>query len=687
MSEARGFHAFIQELHAEIVDRAGGSDNEAAYRENAFTQYVLEFLEETGVVTNSQSVFLETRISRGTARINGYAISDEEDSLDLFATLYEDADVPLTVGRPEIRQAIEQAMRFLTGVFDGLAQRLEVSSEQAAMASHITSARDNLIDIRINLLTDGVTPTAKSLDDSELAGKRIRFEIWDAERLYRAMQAGRPRDEIVIDFAKDYGGPLPCLEAPPSQRDYSGYLALIPGEVMYQLYDDYGARLLELNVRSFLSARGAINSGIRSTLREEPGRFMAYNNGVVITADELEVEHLADGRAAITRARGLQIVNGGQTTASIHRARKVDRADISSVFVPAKITVIDPERQEAFVRQVSKYANTQNVIQIADFSANEPFHVELERLSRIVWCPGEQGRWFYERARGQYQVEKAKAVSGPRKRAFETQTPPTRRFIKTDVARYEHTWTQKPHVVSLGAQKNFDVFMHDMRARQKDWLPDDDYYRRLIAKAILFRGIERIVRPVRSPASRVNIVTYLMAYLVHRSASQLDLDMIWRTQALTPDLESLLRSWSQRIVDSIVQTAAGGNVTEWCKKEPCWRAIRDLELPFPAALPPEITGRSSTASGQAEDDGKVTAEDLENMDICRKADGPIWLLIYGWGRRTGSLKHWETGIARTLSTYAAQGWPNGISPKQAKHGVRILALARESGALEGHTST
>jgi hypothetical protein len=346
--------------------------------------------------------------------------------------------------------------------------------------------------------------------------------------------------------------------------------------------------------------------------------------------------------------------------------------------------VIDPERQEAFVRQVSRYANTQNVIQIADFSANEPFHVELERLSQVVWCPGEQGRWFYERARGQYQVEKAKAGSGPRQRAFERQTPPARRFIKTDVAKYEHTWAQKPHVVSLGAQKNFDIFMHDMRARQKDWLPDDAYFRRLIAKAILFRGVERIVRQERFPAYRPNIATYLMAYLVYRSASQLDLDMIWRMQAVTPALESLLRSWSHRIADSIVQTAAGRNVTEWCKKEPCWRSIRDLELPLPDVLPQEITGQSGTTSDHMEDDNRVTAEDLENMDICRRADGPTWLLVYGWGRRTGVLKNWETGIARTLSTYAAQGWPNGISRKQAKHGVRILALARENGALEGH---
>jgi AIPR protein len=182
--------------------------------------------------------------------------------------------------------------------------------------------------------------------------------------------------------------------------------------------------LLELNVRSFLSARGKINSGIRRTLREEPDRFLAYNNGIVVTVDELETITLEDRRPAIRSLRGLQIVNGGQTTASIHRARKVDRADISSVMVPAKITRIDPAHQEEVVRNISRYANTQNVIQMADFSANEPFHIEIERLSERIWCPGEQGRWFYERARGQYQVAKSNAAATRgRRRRFNEQTP------------------------------------------------------------------------------------------------------------------------------------------------------------------------------------------------------------------------------------------------------------------------
>jgi hypothetical protein len=346
------------------------------------------------------------------------------------------------------------------------------------------------------------------------------------------MQADLPRDEVDIDFARDFGAPLPCLPMPAAASDYMGYLAILPGDVLYKLYDDYGQRLLELNVRSFLSARGKVNFGIRRTLRDEADRFMAYNNGIVVTVDALETVNMLNGAPAIARVRGLQIVNGGQTTASIHRARKVDGAALSAVFVPAKIIMIDPASHEEIVGRISRYANTQNVVQMADFSANEPFHVELERLSQRIWCPGEQGRWFYERARGQYQVAKSRLGATPAQlRGFNEQTPPNRKFGKTDLAKYQQAWLLRPHIISLGAQKNFDHFMQDLRARLgKDWLPEESDYRELIAKAIVYRVVERVVRLERFPAYRANIVAYLCAYLWSRASGRMDLRRSGRTR-------------------------------------------------------------------------------------------------------------------------------------------------------------
>jgi hypothetical protein len=321
---------------------------------------------------------------------------------------------------------------------------------------------------------------------------------------------------------------------------------------------------------------------------------------------------------------------------------------------------------------------------MADFSANEPFHIEIERLSERIWCPGEQGRWFYERARGQYQVAKSNAAATPgRRRRFNEQTPTWRKFTKADLAKYENSWRQRPHEVSLGAQKNFDRFMQDLRDRYAaDWLPDETYYERLIAKAILFKAIDRIVRREGFPAYQANIKTYLMAYAAFRSGSQLDLDAIWNAQAVSDELAQLLRSWSHEINRAMIGTAAQRNVTEWCKKEDCWKAIQRLDLHLPSPLPQELTNRISWAPGSATTaDGTLSPDDLEHIALCKKADGAAWFRIHEWGRRTGILKDWEAGIVHTLSAYAADGWERGPSPKQARHGARILRMAKESGVV------
>ncbi len=686
MTEARELEDFAGRLNADVRERAAGLDQDSSpdFRENAFTELVCEYLAEIGVLDDATSAFCEFRFGRGTARINGFSVGDEGDTLDLFASVFTDAPEPSNIGKEDIDRALARAERYFEAALGGVHEQMEAASDAFAMTMRIHSLKDRLSRVRLFVLTDGRAAT-KSLDDGSVGGFSVKREVWDVERLFRGMHAGLPRDEINIDFARDFGGAIPCLPMPSNAAHYEAYLAIIPGEILYRLYEDYGQRLLELNVRSFLSARGKVNAGIRRTLREEADRFMAYNNGIVVTVDAVDIVPLPDGRPAIQTVRGLQIVNGGQTTASIHRARKIDRADLSNVFVPAKITLIDPERRDEIVARVSRCANTQNVVQMADFSANEPFHVELERLAQRIWCPGEQERWFYERARGQYQVVKARhSVTAPQARRFNLQTPPSRRFTKTDLARYQHAWSMRPDLISLGAQKNFDHFMQNLRARVgNDWLPNDEYYRDLVAKAIVYRATERVVRLEKFPAYRANIVAYLVAYVYYRSGGALDLKAVWQEQDVSAELRELLRAWSQSVNAAILESAGGRNVTEWCKKERCWNDVRELSFSLPTTLPPELRQvRASGDSGAGKGADAMSREDLEDMERCRRVDGPTWLHVHAWGKRAGVLQSWQAGIAHTLAGYAAADWERPPSPKQARHGARILALAVEHGVLD-----
>lgn len=227
-----------------------------------------------------------------------------------------------------------------------------------------------------------------------------------------------------------------------------------------------GSRLLELNVRSFLQARGKVNRGIRDTILSDPGHFLAFNNGISVTAEELGVQRSSDGSLSIRSIKGLQIVNGGQTVASIHRAKNRDKADLSRIAVQAKITVVEPGHQDDLVPFISRYSNTQNKVNETDFSANHPFHVRIQKLSEQIWAPGETSRWFYERARGQWEVARAREGTTPaRVRAFDQKAPRKQKVDKTLLAKAVNAWSERPHVVSLGGQKNFVRFMEDVAVR------------------------------------------------------------------------------------------------------------------------------------------------------------------------------------------------------------------------------
>jgi hypothetical protein len=337
-----------------------------------------------------------------------------------------------------------------------------------------------------------------------------------------------------------------------------------------------------------------VNQGIRKTILEQPGRFLAYNNGISATAESVRLVELPNGGHGIGWIRNLQIVNGGQTTASIHQAVKKDGADITNVFVQVKLSVIPPDQLSEMVPLISRYANSQNKVSDADFSANDPFHVRVEALSRTIWAPAADGtqkqtRWFYERARGQYLDEKGRANTPAKKKDFLATHPTHQKFTKTDLAKYANTWDQLPHLVSLGAQKNFLEFTlrQSVNGKTTEFTVTDFHY--LIAQAVLFKEAERLVQQLDFGGYRANIVTYTLAYLSWKTNKRIDLGRIWREQGITSALSSAIEDVAKEVHQIIVEPPGGKNVTEWCKKEGCWDAVRKLEVKLSSSLQKELT--------------------------------------------------------------------------------------------------
>ena len=343
----------------------------------------------------------------------------------------------------------------------------------------------------------------------------------------------------------------------------------------------------ERNVRAFLQVRGNVNKGIQQTIAETPHRFLAYNNGISATARTVDLEKIGKGLYRLKAATDFQIVNGGQTTASLFHAWKKERSDISHIVVQVKLTLAsDVVKLAELVPLISLYANSQNKVNTADFSANGPFHQKLEELSRTIWAPAlgglERGtRWYYERARGSYMDEKSRAGTRSQVRAWEGEHPLPQKFTKTDLAKFENTWDELPHFVSRGAEKNFALWTATREDR--GWpIVDERYFQRLVAKAILFRRAEQIVSAQEYPGYRANIVTYALAWLTRRSGRRIPLDAIWATQSLSNVLIQAIDKAATFARRHITNPPGGRNITEWCKKEECWIDFRDVAIPLPS---------------------------------------------------------------------------------------------------------
>jgi len=666
---------FHNDLQQRVIGSAS-SDDEGSMLAAAFTAIMLEELEEAGEIDEWTECYYRAH----GQEVSGYGYGHDGDTLDLFVTRYYGGTSLTSFTRTDADALISRAKKFFERACSGLYRKLEESSPAFDMAFELYERRDYINQVRYFVLTDGILRVDLDLRKQSMSGRHV-INVWDIQRLYRLHSSGQRQEPIHIDLVSEFGEAIPCLSAPKENQDYDAYLAILPGKVLYTLYDRFGSRLMELNVRSFLQARGKVNRGIRDTIMTEPGRFLAYNNGITATASELALVQLPNGGQGIATIDNLQIVNGGQTTASIHQAARRDKASIDDVYVQAKIAVPKAVALDDLVPVISRYANSQNKVDEADFSANDPFHLEIEKWSRIVWAapkPGtqRQTRWFYERARGQYQVELSKQSTPAKRRDWQKVHPPTQRFSKTDLAKYLNTWDQLPHLVSLGGQKNFREFTLRLHKHMAG-VPDQQYFYQLIAKAILFKSAEKIVAAERFGGYRANIVTYTLAYLARYAAPVVELDRVWSEQMIRDDVADAIRLVSQRVHDVIVRPPGGGNVTEWCKKEACWNEVKalgvDLSKVFTQRLP-VVDGSS------VRDAGNLSLSELATVAEAADVSSRTWYEVSVWANQTNQLMPWQRNLAMSLSSLAAQSRKPSI--KQATQGLKLLKQARELGFVE-----
>ncbi|MFB4317615.1 AIPR family protein [Actinomadura sp. 21ATH] len=564
---------FGVDLERQVTERVEQEDG--WYKRDAFVRIVADHLREDGSLEDIHVCYHLAQYGRSRIEVAGYYLSDEGHVLDLVAV-----DYPLggqTILRNQVAQSLRWTRNFAQACRDGRHLQMEESTPEFDMAQTINAHWSQIDKIRIFLFTDGRS-TLTSLENDDLDGISVVYELWDIERIRRLATSGRQEEPITLNML-EFGSPIPCLPATSDDSEYHCLMAVFPGKLLADIYERHGAKLLQRNVRAFLQARGKVNKGINETIRTQPDRFLAYNNGISATVTNVEVEE-GPGGPHIVRFHDFQIVNGGQTTASLHHAVRRDDADLRRVQVAAKITVVPPGLLDELVPRISRYANSQNTINEADFESNSPFHIQLEQHSRSVWAPAPAGstrqtHWYYERVRGQYDVARSRFSATKLRKAFEQDFPKSHKFTKTDAAKYEMTFQQQPHVVSLGAQKCFNAWTLQVLAGAD--LPTIKRFQDLVAKKIIFDRARREIQLLHPKAGYLaNVTTYTVARLLNDLDVDHALELVWRAQAMPEVLLQAVRELCGPVRKVLLAAPGSGNVTEWCKKPECWKLVHDM---------------------------------------------------------------------------------------------------------------
>jgi hypothetical protein len=680
--EVKRFHeSLIQEIKSiQITEEEGGT------LEQIFTQWAIDLLAGGGETENVRVAYDEKALgTKNQHKINAYSISDNYETIDVFIAIFKGSDAIVRIAKDEIDTATKRIANFIRkGIYKDYVNEIEESSpifDFAHTLSNSAELKQNLVRVNAIILTDGLYPSEFPTSQN-ISGYPIYYRIIDVEYLFNISE--KVHIPIEIDF-KSEGFSIPCIISPSENDQYQSYLAIIPGIALANIYERFGSRLLEQNVRSFLQFTGKINKGIRNTILKESYMFLAFNNGIAATAEEIEIEKSGNGYM-ISKVKDFQIVNGGQTTASIYHTFKKDRADISGISVQLKLSVVkNKDKFSEIVSRISEYANTQNKVSVSDLSSNTPYHIEIEKLSRNIVAPHIEGqanqtKWFYERARGQYKNARIKeGFTKAKQKAFDLKNPKTQMFTKEDLAKYVNAYREVyegkklvvgPHFVVRGNQKNYVQFINYNLTKS----PDSIYYEDVIAKAILFRTAERLygVKPNSIGDMRYITVPYTISLFNHLTEDRLDLYKVWRNQAISERLKNLLYNLMKQIESFIKDNAPGALYGEWAKKEECWIEIKKQNFIADLALINDDLEDSKNPSQRRRMTDEESSLIQQNDEIAKIRSVPpeIWRKIEDWGRLTELLSHQQRDVAYNLRGRVRSN--TTISDKERSAGILIL---------------
>jgi hypothetical protein len=616
---------------SELESRANA--NSTNVKEEFFNK-ALEFLESSETVVSPNIYFIEKTLSKSKkTTFSGFTIDDADSSISFLINDYQtiNSENFTNTRSKDLSQGI---LNFMDEVIDGNIEKFfDDSDDILSFAStlryrFISESDDQINKLRVIIITNSeISKQFKSRETGNYRGKSFEIIVWTIETFFELIKSKTGKVPIEIEI-ENYGVKgLPCLKAEVSdQQDFETYLAVVPGDFLARIYLNYGSRLLEGNVRAFLSFKGKINKGIKQTINNEPERFFPYNNGISTTADSVVIEKTANG-LVIKKIRDLQIINGGQTTASIASVKFNDKKDLGGIFIQMKLTVIkNREKYDELVQDIAKYANSQNKVSDADFFSNHPFHRTFEDLSnKVVTQPNKNGvttYWFYERSRGKYQQEQMKMTKA-QVNNWQKRYPSNQVVTKEQLAKYINTINCRPDIVSGGLQNSFKFFARIIGEKQDydsiKYKINEVYFKKAIASAIIFKETDKIIQNAKwyvQGGYKANIITYSIAKLVSSLPIDKDIDYltIWKNQEIPLEMKQELQNIAE-LTNKFITDSNGVIVTEYCKKNETWEKFRDAKIQISQNFIKILVSKDKLEKESLKVEEEVKEENLLNLEI------------------------------------------------------------------------
>lgn len=568
----------------EIKYAVGDLIEESGSPHLAFTQYVLnEMCEKAnlGEATTCYAAIHNDATHNVMGEIFGYAKSINGETVCLFYTIYDTAsiDEPQTIPAEKYHQAIARLQGYYNAAISGRCNEMEPSADDYDICKYIYENDEDITNVRLFVISNGTIRQNLKTPKERIKDKTVKYATWDINTIYKNTHSGADHMFVDIDLFDDddFKFKIPFIEMESPIERYQTYIAMLPGEFVYNLYDNFNTDLLQSNVR-FFKGKNKCNKEIINTLKTKPHRFLAYNNGLTATASDVLIEKTEDQQMGYLRyIENFQILNGGQTTASIYFAKKWNpEIDLNTVFVQMKLIVLQ-ENLEDFHPLITKYSNTQTKIDPSDYSTNNPFNQKLQELSRTLIAPdveekGNISHWYYERVSGQYDQDLNRIKDKLDKDKFKSENPISQRFDKKDLGRVYTAWHQHPDISILGPQKCYPEFIKKF----ENTVPDNIFFEDFVATLIIFRYMEK-KNPVflEFHQLKAQMTVYTLAMLYHVTNGNISLYKIWQNQDLSDNLKAFVNNLAKQLYEKL-SADKPDTVTfrDFCKSAKTWEATK-----------------------------------------------------------------------------------------------------------------